>query len=80
MLKVWGQTRIRATVALDSIQLPGEYSLMEISLSGDDDIFAEVRVHLLIHFKPVLLDLRAVGPENAVLVSSPLIGKIGDKV
>jgi hypothetical protein len=54
--------------------------MKKIGLSGDDDIFAEVRAHLFVHFKPLLLDLRAVGPEDAVLVSSPLIGKIGNKV
>jgi hypothetical protein len=37
-------------------------------------------MHLLVHFKPLLLDLRAVWPEDSVLVSSPLIGKISDQV
>jgi hypothetical protein len=51
-----------------------------IGLSGNDDILAEISIHLLVHFKPLLLDLRAVGPEDAILVSSPLIGKISHQV
>src|SRR5262245_26601170 len=47
-------------------------------LPRDFDIFTEVTVHLVVHFKPPFFYLHAVWPENLAFVSSLLIGKIGN--
>jgi hypothetical protein len=49
-------------------------------LPRDFPIFAEIAVHLVIHFEPPLFDLHAVRPEDLGFISSLLIGKIGNQL